>query len=119
MARSVIRMLIVLIVALATAMPAGALVMPAAGTATHMAGMAADQPCQNCPQPDQPGGTSPDKMPGCPALACMTAPAVLPSPTLLPGHVVFPAEYAWPATALLTGTEPVLDPFPPRPALFL
>jgi hypothetical protein len=74
-------MLLALIVAFAVAMPVSLRAMPMAMSADNMAGMAGDQPCQECPQP-QHGNTAPDKMPGCPALACISAPAVLPMPAL-------------------------------------
>lgn len=122
MPRSVTHVLIALIVAFAVAMPARARVMPMAGSgmpmSTGMMGKAADQPCQNCPD-QKSGSTAPDKMPGCPALACIAAPAVVPSPTPLPGRVSFRAEYTWPATALLAGADPAPDPFPPRPVVLL
>ena len=77
--------LIAFIVAMATTMPAGvrAMPMPSAGS-----GMAADQPCQNCPQPNQTGNMNPDKMPACQALACADALAMLPTPALV--HVARP-----------------------------
>ena len=122
MPRSGTRVLIALIVAFAVALPAGARVMPMVGTGMPMyMGMmekAADQSCQNCPE-HQPGSITPDKMPGCPALACIAAPAVVPSPTPLPGRISFRTEYTWPVTALLAGADPAPDPFPPRPIVLL
>jgi hypothetical protein len=122
MPRSVAQVLIALIVAFAVAMPAGARVMPMIGAGMSMSmGMmekAADQPCQNCPD-HQSGSTTPDKMPGCPALACIATPAVIASPTLLPERVSYRTEYAWSVTALLTGADPAPDPFPPRPVVLL
>ena len=122
MLRSVARVLIALIVAFAVVMPAGARVMPmvAAGMpmSTGMMEKAADQPCQNCPD-HQSGNTTPDKIPGCPALACIAAPAVIATPALLPERVSYRTEYAWSVTALLAGADPAPDPFPPRPVVLL
>lgn len=115
MAKSVVRALLVLIVALAVAMPASVRAMPMAMSGDHMAGMAGDQPCQNCPDQHQSGSTTPDKMPICPPLACISAPAVLPMPALLPGRIALWANYIWPPTAPLAGADPAPDPFPPRP----
>ncbi|EFI53099.1 putative lipoprotein [Afipia sp. 1NLS2] len=115
-------MLIALIVAFAVAVPAGARVMPLVGsgmpTSMGMMEKVADQPCQNCPE-HQSGSTAPDKMPGCPALACIAAPAVVPSPARLPGRISYRTEYTWPVTALLAGADPAPDPFPPRPIVLL
>jgi hypothetical protein len=108
--------LIAFIVALGVAIPAGARPMSMPG---DMMGMATDQPCQHCSQPYHPGGKIPDKMPGCQALACVSAPAVIPSPVLLPGRVFVWTEYAWPITAFLVGVAPAPDPFPPRPIVLL
>src|SRR2546423_12728832 len=123
MVRSAIRVFLVVIIAFAIAMPAGAGVKPMAGMAmprsAGMMGHATSEPCQNCPQPNQPGGMSPDKMPGCPVLACVVCPALLPSPTVLPGSAVFRTEYAGPVTVLFAGTDPAPDPFPPRPIVLL
>jgi hypothetical protein len=115
MAKSVARALLVLIVALAVAMPVSVRAMPMAMSADNMAGMAGDQPCQNCPEPQQHGSTAPDKMPACPALACIAAPAVLPVPALLPARITLRADYVWPPAARLAGADPAPDPFPPRP----
>jgi hypothetical protein len=112
MAHSVARVLLALIVALAIAMPVNARAMPMTA-GDHMAGMAGDQSCQNCPQ--QHGNTAPDKMPGCPVLACIAAPAVLPLPAQLPGRVALPVDYVWPPATRLAGADPAPDPFPPRP----
>lgn len=113
MAKSVAHALLVLIVAFAVAMPLSARAMSMAMSGDHMAGMVGDQPCQNCP--DQHGSTAPDKMPVCPVLACISAPAVLPIPALLPGRIALRADYDWPPAARLAGADPAPDPFPPRP----
>lgn len=122
MVRVIARLLVLLLVVVAMAMPAGAGVMPMVGKVMPMAagamGKMAGQPCQNCPQPDRSGTTSPGKIP-CPALACITAPAVLPSPALLPGRIVLKAAYAWPIAAGLVGADPAPDPFPPRPVVLV
>ena len=116
MAKSVARAILVLIVALAVAMPVSVRAMPMAMSGDHMAGMAGDQPCQNCPDQNQSsGGTAPDKMPACPGLACISAPAVLPMPAALPGRIGLAADYVWPPAARLAGADPAPDPFPPRP----
>ena len=115
MAKSIARALLVLIVALAVAMPIDVRAMPMAMSGDHMAGMAGDQPCQNCPDQHQSGSTAPEKMPVCPALACISAPAVLPVPAALPGRIALRADYVWPPVARLAGADPAPDPFPPRP----
>lgn len=114
MAKSVARMLLALIVAFAVATPASLRAMPMVMSADNMAGMAGDQPCQNCPQP-QHGNTVPDKMPACPALACISAPAVLPMPALVQERVAVRADHVWSLDARLAGADPAPDPFPPRP----
>jgi hypothetical protein len=114
MAKSVARMLLALIVAFAVAMPVSLRAMPMAMSADNMAGMAGDHPCQECPQP-QHGNTAPDKMPGCPPLACISAPAVLPMPALLQERIAIRADHVWPPDARLAGADPAPDPFPPRP----
>jgi hypothetical protein len=119
MLRRAIRVLIAFIVALGLAMPVGVRAMPMAGAMTGMAKAAAGQLCQYCPQPHQTGNTSPDRMPGCQALACISAPAVLPSPALLPARAFLGTTYANPLIAHLAGAEPAPDPFPPRPVVLL
>lgn len=122
MLRPVTRVLIALIVAFAVAVPAGARVMPMVGNempmSMSMMEKTADQPCQNCPE-HQSGSTIPDKMPGCPALACIAAPAVIATPALLPERVSYRTEYAWPVMAFLVGADPAPDPFPPRTVVLL
>ena len=115
MAKAVARVFLALIVALAVAMPVSVRAMPMDMSGDHMGGMAGDQPCQSCPEPHQSGSTAPDKMPVCPALACISVPAVLPLPALLPGRIARLADYAWPPAARLAGADPSPDPFPPRP----
>lgn len=115
MAKSVARALIVLIVTLAVAMPVSVRAMAMSMSGDHMAGMAGDQPCQNCPESEQRGSTTPNKMLACPALACISAPAVLPMTALLPGRIALRDDYIWPPAARLAGADPAPDPFPPRP----
>lgn len=115
MAKSIARVLLVFIVALAVAVPVSVRAMPMAMSGDHMAGMAGDQPCQNCPDQHQSGSSAPDKMTVCPALACISAAAVLPIPAALPGRIALRADYIWPPTARLAGADPAPDPFPPRP----
>lgn len=115
MAKSVARVLLVLIVALAVTMPVSVRAMPMAMSGDHMAGMVSDQPCQNCPEPQQSGSTMPDKMQVCPVLACLSVPVVLPMPAVLPGRIALRADYVWPPAARLAGADPAPDPFPPRP----
>lgn len=112
--KSVLRMLFVLIVAFAVATPMSVRAMPMVMSGDNMAGMAGDQPCQNCPEP-QHGNTVPDRMPGCPALACISALAVLPMPALLQERVAVRADRVWPLEARLAGADLAPDPFPPRP----
>jgi len=114
MAKSVVRMLLALVVAVAVAMPVSVRAMPVMMSADRMAGMAGDQPCQECPQ-QQHGNATPDKMPGCPALACISTPAVLPMPALLRERIAVRADHVWPPDARLAGADPAPDPFPPRP----
>jgi hypothetical protein len=120
MLRRAIRVLIAFLVALGLAMPAGVSAMPMPGTMMSM-GMAkaVDQACQHCPQPHHPGSTSPDKMPACQALACISASAVLPSPMLLPGRMLLGTAYVSTVPARLAGAEPAPDPFPPRSIVLL
>jgi len=115
MAKSVVRMIFAFIVALAVAMPANVRAMPMAMFGDHIAGMAGDQPCRNCSDQHQSGSTAPDKMPICPAFACITAPAVLPAPAQLTGPIALRADYARLPDARLAGADPAPDPFPPRP----
>jgi hypothetical protein len=117
MAKSIARMLLALVVALAVAMPVSVRAMPMAMSGDNMARMAGDQPCQKCPEPHQSGSTAPDKMPACPALACIAAPAVLPMPVPLPARIALRADYVWPPAARLAGADPAPDPFPPRPVV--
>lgn len=115
MAKSVAHMLLALIVALAVAMPVSVHAMPMAMSDGNMAGMAGDQPCQKCPEQHQAGNTAPAKMPACPALACVAAPAVLPMPTRLLDRVALRTDHVWPPAAQLAGADSAPDPFPPRP----
>ena len=115
MAKSIARVFFALIVALAVAMPASVRAMPMAMSGDNMSGMAGDQPCQQCPEPQQHGNMAPDKMPACPALACIAASAVLPVPAVLPERIAVRADYVWPPAERLAGADPSPDPFPPRP----
>jgi hypothetical protein len=63
------RVLIALIVVLATTMPDGVHAMP---MLSALDGMAGHQPCPSCPQ--QTGHMNPDKMPACQILACARSP---------------------------------------------
>jgi hypothetical protein len=120
MLRQATRVLIAFLVALGLAMPAGAIAMPMPGTTMSMGtAKAIDRPCQHCPQPHQPGSASPDKMPTCQALACISASAVLPSPMLLPGRMLLGTAYVSAVPARLAGAAPAPDPFPPRPIVLL
>lgn len=114
MAKSVARVLLALIVAFVVAMPVSVRAMPMAMSGDNMARIGGDQPCQKCPEQHQSGSTAPDKMPVCPALACIAAPAVLPMPAQLPGRIAVRADWVWPPAARLAGADPVPDPFPPR-----
>lgn len=112
MFRRVMRVLIALVVALGAAMPASVRAMPMPAT-----DMAAGQPCQNCPQPDQTGNTTPDKMPICPMAACTVTLATLPAPALLPARLVFSVAYAAIPPTRWAEATPSPDPFPPRPVV--
>jgi hypothetical protein len=116
MLRRATRVLIAFLVALAVTMPAGARAMPMPAMSD---GVAADQPCQKCPQPDQTGNTTPDKMPACQAFVCASALATLPAPALVPGRIQFRIAYALARPARWADTAPAPDPFPPRPIVLL
>jgi hypothetical protein len=105
-------MLIAFIVTVAVTMSAGARAMP---MPPALDGMAADQPCQNCPQPDGTGNTNPDKMPACQMLACTVALAMLPAPTLVHRRIQFSVAYVLAPPARWADAAPTPDPFPPRP----
>lgn len=115
MAKSVARVLLALIVAIAVATPVSAHAMPMVMSTDSMAGMASDQPCQKCPRLQKHAGTAPDKMPSCATLACITAPAVLPVPALLPVRISVRADHIGPPDARLVGADRAPDLFPPRP----
>jgi len=78
-----------------------------------------DQPCQNCPQPNQTGNTSPDKMPPCQALVCANALATIATPALIHVRAQFDVAYVQPPSARWTEATPAPDPFPPRPIVLL
>jgi hypothetical protein len=116
MLRRATRVLIAFVVALAVTMRIGVRAMP---MTTAPDGTATEQPCQNCPQPDQTGNMNPDKMPACQALTCISVLAVLPTPTLVHGHILFRVVYLQISPARWAEAVPAPDPFPPRPiALF-
>jgi hypothetical protein len=116
MLTQVTRLVIAFIVALGVAMPTGvgAMSMP-----DSLMGKAMQRPCQHCPQPQQSGSTSPDKMPGCSVVACVGAVALIPGPVLLPCRALIMARYVIPASARPAGAAPAPDPFPPRPVVLL
>ena len=116
MLRRVTRVLITFVVALAVTMPVGVRAMP---MPMAPGGMATDQPCQNCPQPDQTGNMNPDKMPACQALTCTGVLAVLPTPTLVPGHIQFRVVYLQIPPVRWAKAVPAPDPFPPKPIALL
>jgi hypothetical protein len=109
----VIRMVIALLVTLTVTMPVGVSAMPM--PATDMNGTTFAQPCQNCPQPDQTGGATPDKMPACQMLACGASAVLLPATTIVPGRVVYRVTYLGAPPARWTEAAPAPDPFPPKP----
>ncbi len=116
MFRRVMCGLIAFVVTLAT-LPIGARAMPMPSTS---GGMLMDQPCQNCPQPDQTGNTTPDKMPPvCQALACAGMLAMLPEPARVPERVQFRVLYSPVPSARWAAAAPAPDPFPPRPIVLL
>jgi hypothetical protein len=110
MLRRAIRVLIALVVVVTGAMPSSVYAMPMAP-----AGMAADQPCQNCPQPDPTGNTTPDKMPLCQMLVCTGTLATLPAPVFEPVRVTFQIPYFATQPTRWAEASPAPDPFPPRP----
>ena len=116
MLRRVTHVLIAFILALAVTMSVGVRAMP---MPTAPGGMAGDQPCQNCPQPDPAGTMNPDKMPACQALACTGALAMLPAPMLAHGRVQFRVAYLLAPPTRWADTAPAPDPFPPRAIVLL
>jgi hypothetical protein len=108
----VIRMVIAVVVALAVTMPVGARAKPM--PAADMNGKTIEQPCQNCPQPDQTGGTTPDKMPACQMFACVGSAVLLPAVAIAPGRVHFRVAYLGTPPAHWTQAAPAPDPFPPK-----
>jgi hypothetical protein len=105
-------MVIALVVALAVTMPVGVRAMPVA--AADMNGKTLDQPCQNRPQPDQTGGTTPDKMPACQVFACVGSAVLLPAMAIVPGRVLFRVTYLGTSPTRWAEAAPAPDPFPPR-----
>jgi hypothetical protein len=114
MLRQAARVLISFVVALAVTMPVGAFGMPMAPN-----GMVADQPCQNCPQPDQTGNVNPNNMPACQVLACAGALAMLPTLALSHWHVQFRVVYPLAPPAHWADAAPAPNPFPPKPIVLL
>ena len=108
----VIRMVIALVVALAMTMPVGVRAMP---MPADMIGATLEQPCPNCPQPDQTGGTTPDKMPACPVFACGAAAVLLPATAIAPGRVLYRVTFLGAPPARWTEAAPAPEPFPPKP----
>lgn len=120
MLRRSIRVLLVFVIAVGLTMPAGVRAMPMlGGTMSMRTVQVVDRPCHHCPQSQQPGSTSSDKMPACQAFACVSAPAVLPAPMPLPRRASRGSAYMSVATARLAGAEPAPDPFPPRSIVLL
>jgi hypothetical protein len=114
MFRRLMHVLIAFIVAMAATMPVGVRAMPMSPAGTGMG----DQPCQNCPQPNQ-TGTSPDKMAPCQAFACANVVATLPTPAPIRVRVQFDVAYVQPPSARWTEATRAPDPFPPRPIVLL
>jgi hypothetical protein len=112
----VTRMVSALLVTLAVMMPVGVRAMPM--PTTDMNGAPLTQPCQNCPQPDQTGGT-PDKMPACQVFACGASAVLLPATTIAPGRAVFRVTYLGAPPARWIEAAPAPDPFPPKPIVLL
>lgn len=109
-------MLIALVIALAAMMPVGA---PAMAMPSAVNGMAADQPCPNCPQHPQSGHMNPDKMPACQVLACAGPLAMLPPPVLAHPQALLRVAYLKAPPARWADARPAPDPFPPRPIVLL
>src|SRR6266567_7801932 len=108
----VIRMVIALVVAFAVTMPVGVGAMPM--PTADMNGKTLEQPCQNCPQPDQTGGTTPDKMPACQVFACVGSAVLLPAMAITPGRVPFRVAYLGTPPTRWAEAAPAPDPFPPK-----
>lgn len=115
MLRRLPHVLLALVIALATTLPAGASAIPA------MAGMTGTGMQQHCPGclHEPLGGTNPDKMLACPILACAGAVAMLAAPALPYQRVLLRTAYpaALPLHWVAEPSAP--DPFPPRPIVLL
>ena len=110
------RVLIALVIALATTMPVGVHAMP---MPSGMNGMALHQPCPGCPQHSQTGHMNPGTMPACQVLACTGPLAMLPAPVLAHQQAFLRVAYVKSAPARWTDARPAPDPFPPRPIVLL
>lgn len=107
MLRRLTHVLFAFMIAVAATLPVGVRAMP---MAADMTGAAMPQHCPNCPT-----GTTPDKMPTCPILACSGAVAMLPTSVVLPERVLLRAVYLMAPPVRWTAASPAPDPFPPRP----
>jgi hypothetical protein len=106
-----------LVVALAATMPLGvrAMSMPAADMNGNNT---IQQPCQNCPQPDQTGNTTLDKMP-CQVFLCVGSAVLLPASVIAHSRVLFQVKYLGNPPAHWAEAAPAPDPFPPKPIVLL
>ena len=112
----VTRVLMALVIALATTMPISvhAMSMPCAANGT-----AAHNPCPSCPQHPSTGDMNPDKMPACQILVCAGPLAMLPTPVMAYEHAFFPVAYVTAPPVHWNDAGPAPDPFPPRPIVLL
>ncbi|WP_428390944.1 hypothetical protein [Lichenicoccus sp.] len=108
MARRLTRILIVLIVALAMALPVAVRAMPApigaAGFALHVS---------ICPNPDR-AAANPVTVPACQITACISSVAILPDAARPVGRALMRAAYPTALSARWTMFARAPDPFPPR-----
>jgi hypothetical protein len=107
-----LRVLMAVVVALATTLPVSVQAMP---MRPAVSGMASDQPCSSCPQHRQTGHINPLQMPPCQILACAGPLAMLLAPAWVHEPAFLRVAYG---AALLTcrpDTGPAPDPFPPKP----
>ena len=107
MLRRLAHVLLAFMIAAAATLPVGVRAMPMAAS---MSGAAMPHHCPSCPT-----GTTPDKMPACPILACSGAVAMLPTSVVLPERVLPRAVYLMAPPARWTAASPAPNPFPPRP----
>ena len=111
MSQFVARILMAVVVVLATAAPASVSTMT-----MPLATGAADQGCDLCPHQPMNGGTSDQRLP-CSLLACPSPIIALPATALLYVPAFARIEYVVGPPAHNAGVTRAPDPVPPRPIL--